>query len=50
MQSIQGCFIIGQWVGGGARFIPVKAAQRCFEAKEARLPGNENTLIIDKAS
>ena len=35
MWSIQGCFITGHIVGGGAPFIPMKAAQWCFEAKKA---------------
>ena len=43
--SIQGYFITGHSVGGGALFIPLKAAQWCFEAKKAWLTSNENTWI-----
>lgn len=43
MLSIQGCFIIGHGVGGGAPFIPMKAAQWCFVVGEVRHPECENT-------
>lgn len=38
-ESIQKSFIPGDSVGDGALFIPMKAAPRCFESDEARLPG-----------
>ena len=43
--SIQGRFITGHSVGGGAPFIIMKAAQRCFEAIKTRLPVYENTWL-----
>ena len=48
MRPIQGLFITGHSDGGGALFIPIKAAQSCFEAKKAWLPGYENTWIADR--
>lgn len=42
-------FIIGHSVGGGAPFIPLKAASCCLEAKKTRFPGYENTWIADRA-
>lgn len=39
----------GRSVGGGAPFIPLKAA-RCSEAKEVRLPSYESTWITERAS
>ena len=38
MWPIQG-YITGHRVGGGAPFIPNKAAQWCFEAKKLNFPG-----------
>ena len=43
MWPSQGLYITGHSVGGGAPFIPKKAAQWCFEAKGAQLFRYENT-------
>lgn len=48
MSSVQGGFISGRSVGGGATFVPMKAAPPC-EDKKARLPVYENIRITDRA-
>lgn len=48
MSSIQESFIYGPSVGGGATFVPMKAAAPC-EDKKARLPVYENIRITDRA-
>ena len=42
MQSVQGHFITGHCVAGGASLMPIKAAQWCFEAKKAWCSGWKN--------
>lgn len=48
MSSIQGGFVSGPSVGGGATFVPMKAAPLC-EDKKAQLPVYENIRITDRA-